>query len=101
MVLNVRYSINRILHNNEKDGLLLPAATCLTLTDLMLIERSQNKGNHAKLVYDDRYDDTVMTEVRERVTFGGTLTEKGHEGTFWDAGYMPHLDLGGQFTGKN
>lgn len=64
----------------------------------MLTERSQDKGHHAKLVYGDRYD-TVMIEIREIVIFGGILTERGHKGTFWNAGYISYLDLDGQYSG--
>lgn len=83
----MRYSVSGILYNNEKDELLRPT-TCLKVTDIMLIERSQNKGNHINLVYGDRYDDMVMIEVREMVTCGGILTERGHKGAFWNAGYI-------------
>lgn len=64
------------IHSREycattKNELLLPAATCLNLTDLMLIERSQNKGNDAKLVYAGIYDDIVIREFREISPLGG------------------------------
>lgn len=49
----MRDSLKRILYNNENNK---PAATCLNLTDLMLTERSQEKGHHAKLVYGDDRD---------------------------------------------
>lgn len=52
-------------------NVLLPAVTHLNLTDLMLLERSQNKGNRAKLVYAGIYNDIVIIEFREMSPLGG------------------------------
>lgn len=94
---NVRYLFNGILYNNEKEELLLPAVTALNLRDLMLTERNQNKWQRAKLVYGDGGQ-------RNGHLCGGrgaVLTERGHKDTFWNAGEMPHLDLGSRYTGRN
>ena len=66
-----------------------------------MIERSQDKGNQAKFDYGGIDYNMVMIKVREMVTFGGILTERGHKGAFWNAGYIPHLYLGGQYTSKS
>lgn len=62
----------------------------------MLMERRKKKWDHAKIVYGDR--------GQRNDHLWGILTERGCEGTFWNAGdrlLRLHLDLGGRHTGKN
>lgn len=78
-----------------KNELQLPTATQLNLRHVMLNERSQDKGSHAKLNYGGIDYNMVMIEVGEMVAFEGILTEREHKGTLRNAGYIPHLHLGG------
>lgn len=83
-----------------KNELLLPAVIRLNLTDFMLLERSQNKGNHEKLVYAGIYDDIVIIEFREMSPLG-EIDWEGAESCLLECWIYTHLYLGSQYPDKN